>query len=294
MTRETLPSLSSKASYQHLLSLRGGANKNKKKKQQQQPEPEPEEEVEDDDEEEEDTSLEEGSGVGGSGEGKTNLVSSYLHDFYLKTPPFTRLYLFSTLSLTLFCFLFNRNQWPEIFTFSWSGIFPNFQIWRLATGFLYFGALDLFYPLTLQFVWQHMSQLEKMSYKSPEDFMIMIGFGMMTLITIYSLTGISMRYLGHNLATYLVYIWSRVFEGMDVNFMDLFTLKSELMPWFFVIQTFLLEQEIPFADLLGIVVGHLYSYLKQKKILQAPQGMKAFFAKPYWKDQYERFKGEFE
>eukprot|EP01039_Chlorochromonas_danica_P005184 gene5184-5706_t len=197
-------------------------------------------------------------------------------------------------ALTLLCFLFNRNQWPEYFTFSWSGIFPKFQIWRLATGFLYFGALDLFYPLTLQFVWQHMSQLEKMNYKSPEDFMIMIGFGMITLITIYSLTGISMRYLGHNLATYLVYIWSRVFEGMDVNFMDLFTLKSELMPWFFVIQTFLLEQEIPFADLLGILVGHLYSYLKQKHVLNAPQGMKAFFQSSFWKDQYERFKGEFE
>eukprot|EP00981_Chlorochromonas_danica_P010851 scaffold3475_cov173-Ochromonas_danica.AAC.6 len=120
MTSETL-SLSSKA-YHHLLSLRGGANKKKKKsssssskKEAVIEEPE-EEELEE--EEEEDTSLEGGSG--GSGEGKMNLITSYLQDFYLKTPPFTRLYLFSTLALTLLCFLFNRNQWPEYFTFSWS------------------------------------------------------------------------------------------------------------------------------------------------------------------------------
>jgi hypothetical protein len=68
----------------------------------------------------------------------------------------------------------------------------------------------------------------------------MLLFGGFALISLYSLLGISTKFLGHNLATYLVYIWSRVFEGSDVNFMDILTLKSEMLPWFFCAQTFLL------------------------------------------------------
>lgn len=32
-------------------------------------------------------------------------------------------------------------------------------------------------------------------------------------------------YLGHNLSCYLVYIWSRMFEGQDVDVMGLFHLQ---------------------------------------------------------------------
>ena len=108
------------------------------------------------------------------------------------------------------------------------------------------------------------------------------------------MVGISMKFLGHNLATYLVYLWSRVFEGMDVNFMDLIVLKSEMLPWFFCAQTFLLEREIPFADLIGIVVGHLYHYLQGKDKLKAPEFLKVWFEQDAIKKKYAAFKEDFE
>jgi hypothetical protein len=49
--------------------------------------------------------------------------------------------------------------------------------------------------------------------------------------------------------------------------MDLFVTKSELLPWFFCLQTLVLEGELPIADFLGIVVGHLYHYLSKRKLL---------------------------
>ena len=86
-------------------------------------------------------------------------------------------------------------------------------------------------------------------------------------ILITSLCRLSPQFLGHNLSTFLVYIWARIFEGTDVNVMDLFVTKSELLPWFFCLQTLILEGELPVADFLGIVVGHLYHYLSKRKLL---------------------------
>lgn len=138
-----------------------------------------------------------------------------------------------------------------------------------------------------------MTQLEKLSYNKPEDFAMMLLFGAGALISIYSCLGISMKYLGHNLATFLVYIWSRVFEGSDVNFMDFIVLKSEMLPWVFCAQTFLLEQELPVADLIGIAVGHLFYYLKNKNMLEAPDFLRAWFQSEKVKARYAFFKGDF-
>lgn len=33
-----------------------------------------------------------------------------------------------------------------------------------------------------------------------------------------------------------VYVWSRTYEGHEINFMELFTMRSELMPWFLALQ----------------------------------------------------------
>mmetsp|Transcript_673 Transcript_673/g.1156 ORF Transcript_673/g.1156 Transcript_673/m.1156 type:complete len:331 (+) Transcript_673:1633-2625(+) len=221
------------------------------------------------------------------------LVSS-ITELWSKTPPITQVYLLSSAAFTTLAFVLNSNKWPEILLFDWKSIIFGLQFWRCYTGFLFFGPLDPFYPLTMQFVWQHMSQLEKLNYNKPEEFLLMLLIGAATLITVYTTLGISMKFLGHNLATYLVYIWSRVFEGVDVNFMDLINLKAEMIPWFFCVQTYLLEREIPFADLIGIVVGHIYHYLKEKKRLRAPEFLRKLFNSEEMRKKYARFKDDFE
>ena len=160
-----------------------------------------------------------------------------------------------------------------------------------------------------------MAQLEKLHYNKPAEFFMLLVFGAhyvivkkllydnrfspflgaMTLMVGYAGLGLSTQFLGHNLSTFLVYIWARTFEGTDVNVMDLFCLKAELLPWFFCAQTYLLEGEIPFADLLGIVVGHLYHYIfLEKKMTVVPQVVKDFFASDAMQKKYAKFKDDFE
>lgn len=243
----------------------------------------------DDDENEVDDDDDDGNFGGERHLPMVNTISS----IWKKTPPITQVYLGGSGLITALSFIFNKNQWPDFLHFKWSSILTG-QLWRIVTAFLYFGQLDLFYPLTMQFVWQHMAQLEKLNYNKPEEFLVMLTFGAISLISVYTFLGISTKFLGHNLATFFVYIWSRVFEGSDVNFMDLFTLKSEMLPWFFCAQSLLLEREIPFADLIGILVGHVYYYLKQKNVLKTPAVLRTWFQSKKMQDRYAAFKSDFE
>lgn len=86
-----------------------------------------------------------------------------------KTPPITQVFLSSSIAITLLSAIFNQNIFPSFLLLNWKKIIKNGEVWRLITSFLYFGPLDLSYLLTLQFVWQYMSQLEKVHHKHPEE-----------------------------------------------------------------------------------------------------------------------------
>ena len=62
---------------------------------------------------------------------------------------------------------------------------------------------------------------------------------------------------------------------------------------FFCAQTWVMEGELPFSDMLGIVVGHLYHYLSKKKGLKPPSFIRNLFASPNLKKRYGVFKDDF-
>jgi len=64
-----------------------------------------------------------------------------------------------------------------------------------------------------------------------------------------------------------------------VNLYELFNTRAELMPWFFLAQTFLLEGEPPILDFLGIVFGHVYHHCKTVGILRAPKALTVWYEK---------------
>jgi len=228
---------------------------------------------------------------GGGGQG--NKMIAGINDMWSKTPPMTQIYVGLSVAITLACWGLNKNQWPDILNLKWSSVLSG-QLWRPITAFLFYGPFGLNYILTIQFVWTYMAQLEKLNYNKPQEFFMMLVFGAFSLLGGYAALGFNTKFLGHNLSTYLVYIWARVFEGTDVNVMDLFLLRAELLPWFFCAQTWLLEGEMPFADLMGIGVGHLYQYLASKNILKAPAFVETIFDSPNMKKKYAMFKADFE
>ena len=152
------------------------------------------------------------------------------------TPPLTKAYLSASMIATAIGFLFNKNQFPELFLLDWKPTLFRLQLWRPFTAFLNFGPFGFSYVMTGHFVWTYMSTLERLHHDKPYDFWVMILFGCITMVAGYSLLGISPRFLGHNLSTFLVYIWSRYHEGMEVNVMELFNARAETLPWFFLAQ----------------------------------------------------------
>lgn len=212
-----------------------------------------------------------------------------------RTPPITQGFLSLSILVTFLAMLMNGNEYPKFLLLDWQQVFSRFQIWRLFTAFLYFGPFDISFVLTIQFVWQYMSQLEKVHHKEPEQFVMMWVTGASFLLVAFLLSNIPTANLGHNLSCYLVYVWARTYEGHDINFMELFTMRSELMPWFLALQTFLLEGEFPLMDLVGIAVGHIYYVLYSAKVLPVPEFLTNFFrGNEFLKARYDAVADDFE
>jgi Derlin-2/3 len=155
---------------------------------------------------------------------------------YVKTPPLTKAYLTASVVVTTLGFITGKKDFPPILTLDWGKALSRFQIWRPLTAFLNFGPLGLGYAMTLNFLWVYMGTLERLSHNAPYDFWIMIGFGMLSMVVGYPIMRLNARFLGHNLSTFLVYIWSRYYEGVQVSMFDLFMTRAELLPWFFLLQ----------------------------------------------------------
>jgi Derlin-2/3 len=194
-----------------------------------------------------------------------------------KTPPVTKGYLSASILVTLYGYIFSKNEFPSILLLNWNKVLTRLQIWRIVTSFLNFGPLGLGYIMTAQFVWVYMSTLERLNHNKPYDFWIMLLFGQLCMVIGYPILKLSPKFLGHNLSTFLVYIWSRYHEGVEVNMFELFNTRAEMLPWFFLGQTFLLEGELPVLDFLGIVFGHIYHHCKTVGILRAPDALTQWY-----------------
>lgn len=213
-----------------------------------------------------------------------------LKEAYAKTPPLTKAYLTASFGAAALGYLTNKNEFPPILQLDWKPTLTRLQLWRPLTAFLNFGSLGLGYLLTLQFVWTYASTLERLNHNTPYDFWMMMFFGAAMMVTGYSIMGLNPHVLGHNLSTYLVYIWSRYHEGLEVNMFELFNTRAEMLPWFFLaqvslvwleaaavflrlilLQTFLLEGQPPVLDFLGIVFGHIYHHYKSTDVLRTPK-----------------------
>jgi Derlin-2/3 len=153
-----------------------------------------------------------------------------------KTPPLTKGYLTASFIATAGSYVLNKNEFLPIFVLDWKKVLTRAQIWRPFTSFLNFGPFGLGYVMTVHFVWNYMGAIERLHHHKPYDFWIMIFFGMFSMVVGYPIFKLSPRFLGHNLSTFLVYVWSRYHEGMEVNMFELFNTRAELLPWFFLAQ----------------------------------------------------------
>lgn len=167
--------------------------------------------------------------------GDESFVTSMASE-YKKTPPLTKAYLTASFGAAMLGYATNKNDFPSLLQLDWKPTLTRLQIWRPLTAFLNFGPMGIGYLMTAHFVWTYMSTLERLNHSAPYDFWLMIFFGAASMVVGYSVMGLSPRFLGHNLSTFLVYVWSRYHEGLEVNMFELFNTRAEMLPWFFLAQ----------------------------------------------------------
>jgi hypothetical protein len=234
------PFARSRTDYRFILSCRGGKQAYDDEEDDHDPDEDTDDDSDDDDDDDDDGFLQNFLEPDNSSDFKEENVFDRLMHHYTKTPPLSKAFLTASFALTLGGYLMNGNSFPSILSLDWVKVLNRFQIWRPFTTFLNFGSFGLAYFLTLQFVWTYMSDMERIAHNKPYDFWIMVLFGMLSMLVGYSVMQADVRFLGHNLSTFLVYVWSRTHEGARVSMFSLFNTRAELLPWFFIGQVSLL------------------------------------------------------
>nr|AHL28474.1 chloroplast Der1 [Chromera velia] len=215
-------------------------------------------------------------------------------DALKKMPPITKGYLLLSTALCLAVYSMNDNVWPQSLKLNWQRVFRWGELWRVVTPFFYLGSMGFSYYLNVAFVNQYMGSLEKIQYKSPEEFAVMVLFAAVFLLGASPAMGVPNEMLGHNLATFMLYVWSRTYEGLEVNLFNYMSVRAEYLPWLFLAQSWLLEGQNPAFELMGIAAGWVYHWLKGRRILRAPRFLRRLFEKEAVQREYARFAEEFE
>lgn len=96
-------------------------------------------------------------------------------------------------------------------------IVRKFQIWRLATTFLYFGTIGISFFFNMVFTYRYCRMLEDGSFRGrSSDFVMMFIFGgvLMTFFGVF----VNLFFLGQAFTLMLVYVWSRRNPMVPMNF----------------------------------------------------------------------------
>jgi len=141
------------------------------------------------------------------------------------------------------------------------------QLWRLVTSFLFLGTLS--FPWLLQMVWlvQYGKALEQGVFASSASaadfpFMLFVGCAAMAALSAVPLLPFNVGAMGPALTFMLLYVWSRHNPDQPTSVMGLVTVRSFHLPFAICLASLCGVGGSLTADLLGLVAGHVYYFLK--------------------------------
>jgi len=154
--------------------------------------------------------------------------------------------------------------------------FQGFEIWRIVTPFLFMGSMGFSMLINMVFLLRYSQQLEQGRFGGRlADYVFMLLCG--SIILLVAGTFLQARIMSDGLIMMLVYVWARTNPNENMSFMFGLRFKSAYLPWV-LIGFKVLMGGMPFMDITGALVGHLYIYLKDiypqvsgKHLLNTPQ-----------------------
>ncbi|KAG2453542.1 hypothetical protein HYH02_001761 [Chlamydomonas schloesseri] len=193
-----------------------------------------------------------------------NAAGTGVGAWFESLPPITRTYAASLFIVTLvWRFGFVNIMW---FALSWPRVATHFEVWRLVTNFFFMGKFSFNWIIKMLWLLSYGTTLERETFAfEPADFLYMMLFGAgsmlgLSLVLLFGL-GIPMFFMADSLIFMLLYVWSRQFPQQQVSIYGLFKVLAFHVPFVFVGIEFLMAGAVPYASLLGIVVGHMHYYL---------------------------------
>jgi len=199
---------------------------------------------------------------------------SLFRQWYLEMPPVTRAYSTACFMTTLAVQLdivspFQLYYNPML-------IWKQYQLWRLATTFLFFGTFGFNFLFNMLFTHRYCRMLEENSFRGrTSDFVMMFLFGAFLMIVFAFF--VNLLFLGQAFTIMLVYVWARRNPYVRMSFFGLLTFQAPYLPWVLLGFSLLLGNSIS-VDLLGMAAGHVYYFLEDvfpnqpngAKILKTP------------------------
>eukprot|EP01114_Cavostelium_apophysatum_P015820 TRINITY_DN4394_c0_g1_i1.p1 TRINITY_DN4394_c0_g1~~TRINITY_DN4394_c0_g1_i1.p1 ORF type:complete len:244 (-),score=21.19 TRINITY_DN4394_c0_g1_i1:89-820(-) len=171
-------------------------------------------------------------------------------------------------------------------------ITQHMELWRLVTNFFFFDTFGLNFVFHMFFMVRHSKLLEEGSFRGRTgDFLFLYIFGSVLLLIIdyllfigpAGLPKMTAMFLAPSLAFVVVYVWSRRNPHVQLSFLGLFNFNAPYLPWV-IIGFALLLNHSPTADILGVIVGHIYYFLEDvypqttgRRLLKTPGFLKAAF-----------------
>ncbi|KAK8810494.1 hypothetical protein WA158_007069 [Blastocystis sp. Blastoise] len=177
--------------------------------------------------------------------------------FLRRIPPITRFMLSISVGLAVLTTL--RPEYSYYLYFSKDLFLRKHEIWRLFTGFFYFGKLSINLCINIYVFWNYSQQLELNSFYNKRADYLWCVFLSILMITTCALFFPFSILLGNSLITTLLYIWARKNPFIHVQ-LFVVPMTAPYLPWAFALMSTITNETIPTPDLIGIFCGHVYYY----------------------------------
>lgn len=198
-------------------------------------------------------------------------------DWYHALPPVTKTHVtvcvLTTLAFTV--------QVLNPYTLMLEGDFiRKLQLWRLFTNYFFLGKLGINFVFQIMWILNYGKQLETSTYQhNTADYIYMYLFGMMAMnVAAILMPFFHLGFLSNSLVFMLSYVWSKNFATTPCSIYGLLTVKGFYLPFVFLALSVMLGGNWV-ADVLGILGGHLYYFLK---VIHPAAGGVSLLDTPRW------------
>lgn len=178
--------------------------------------------------------------------------------FFQQSPKITKILTLSCIAVSLITFFDILS--PLSLYLNYKLIFKNFEIWRIFTNFFYFGEFNLSFIVHMLMFFRNSKLLEKKVFQgNAADYLYFILFCMLLLLVFSPFS--TLLFLSQSLSFAMTYYWGRKSKTTIVELMGLFTVRAPYLPFFYIAIGLVLYDDFV-NDLFGLIVGHIYFYIK--------------------------------